>query len=61
MVKDYHAIRQNKNIKIFFSNTELKELYIANYMGNPSSSNYNFNKYLKRLKKLVMIQFLIDL
>lgn len=35
----------------FFSNTELKELYIANYMGNPSSSNYNFNKYLKRLKK----------
>lgn len=37
--------------KDFFSNTELKELYIANYMGNPSSSNYNFNKYLKRLKK----------
>lgn len=37
--------------KDFFTNTELKELYIANYMGNPSSSNYNFNKYLKRLKK----------
>lgn len=37
--------------KDFFDNTELKELYIANYMGNPSSSNYNFNKYLKRLKK----------
>lgn len=29
----------------------LDKLYIASYMGNPSDSNYNFNKYLKRLKK----------
>ena len=35
----------------FFSSTELEELYISNYMEKPSSSNYNFNKYLKRLKK----------
>ena len=43
--------KTKQKYKGFFSNTELKELYIANYMGNPSSSNYNFNKYLKRLKK----------
>ena len=43
--------KTKKKYKDFFSNTELKKLYIANYMGNPSSSNYNFNKYLKRLKK----------
>lgn len=43
--------KTKQKYKDFFSNTELKELYIANYMGNPSSSNYNFNKYLKRLKK----------
>ena len=29
----------------------LKELYISSYMSNLSSDNYNFNKYLKRLKK----------
>ncbi len=29
----------------------LYELYIASYMANLSYSNYNFNKYLKRLKK----------
>ena len=29
----------------------LYKLYIASYMGNPSDSNYNFNKYLKRLRK----------
>ena len=31
---------------------ELQELYIANYLGNLSyTSNYEFNKYLSRLKK----------
>lgn len=31
---------------------QLKTLYITDYMGNPSdASDYNFNKYLKRLKK----------
>ena len=29
----------------------IEELYIMNYMSNPSSDNYNFNRYLKRLKK----------
>lgn len=29
----------------------LKELYITKYMNTPTSSNYEFNKYLKRLKK----------
>lgn len=29
----------------------IKEIYITNYMSNLSDSNYNFNKYLKRLKK----------
>lgn len=35
----------------FFEKIKLKELYITGYMSNPSSDNYNFNKYLKRLKK----------
>ena len=29
----------------------LKNLYIASYMANLSDSNYNFNTYLKRLRK----------
>lgn len=29
----------------------LKNLYITSYMSSPSSSNYNFNRYLKRIKK----------
>lgn len=29
----------------------LYKLYIASYMANSSDSNYNFNKYLKRLRK----------
>ena len=29
----------------------IEKLYIMNYMSNPSSNNYNFNRYLKRLKK----------
>lgn len=29
----------------------LKKLYITSYMSSPSSSNYNFNRYLKRIKK----------
>ena len=29
----------------------LINLYVASYMANLSDSNYNFNKYLKRLKK----------
>lgn len=39
------------------TNTNIKkpniliELYISSYMSNLSSGNYNFNKYLKRLKK----------
>lgn len=35
----------------FFDKINLKELYITDYMATPSSDNYNFNKYLKRLKK----------
>ena len=35
----------------FFEKISLKELYITDYMALPSSNNYNFNKYLKRLKK----------
>lgn len=33
------------------SSLGIDELYIVNYMQTPSSTNYNFNKYLKRLKK----------
>lgn len=29
----------------------VEELYIISYMSTPSSNNYNFNKYLHRLKK----------
>ena len=29
----------------------IDQLYITSYMTNLSSSNYNFNKYLKRMKK----------
>ena len=29
----------------------LNKLYVASYMANLSDSNYNFNKYLKRLRK----------
>lgn len=29
----------------------LSNLYVASYMANLSDSNYNFNKYLKRLRK----------
>ena len=29
----------------------LKEVYITGYMASPSSNNYNFNRYLKRMKK----------
>lgn len=35
----------------YLGNYEIKKLYIASYMSNLSSSDYNFNKYLKRLKK----------
>lgn len=31
--------------------TILDKLYISSYMSNLSSDNYNFNKYLKRIKK----------
>ena len=30
---------------------KLNKLYIVNYLSNPSSSDYELNKYLKRLKK----------
>lgn len=32
---------------------EIKKIYIVGYMEDESSSNYNFNKYLKRMKKSV--------
>ena len=38
----------DNNFSIFSS---LKKIYITNYMSNLSNDNYNFNKYLKRLKK----------
>lgn len=31
---------------------ELEKLYVAKYLGNPTSSSYNLNKYLKRVKKV---------
>lgn len=30
----------------------LETLYVAQYLGNPTSSSYNLNKYLKRVKKV---------
>lgn len=30
----------------------IKKLYIIGYMENPSDSNYNFNRYLKRMRKV---------
>ena len=30
---------------------KLEELYITGYLSTPSSTDYNFNKYLNRLKK----------
>ena len=37
---------------IIKNNTDLKEVYIANYMATPQiDGNYNFNRYLRRMKK----------
>lgn len=33
------------------NNTDLQTIYITSYMASPSSNNYNFNRYLKRMKK----------
>ena len=32
---------------------DLEKLYITNYLAEPSDSNYDFNKYLKRMKKTI--------
>lgn len=47
---DTNLVEVNSN---YYENFKtLKKLYITCYMSNPSSINdYNFNKYLKRLKK----------
>lgn len=37
--------------KTINDNTDLKTIYITSYMASPSSNNYNFNRYLKRMKK----------
>ena len=44
---DIYNITLKSNEKI----GDIKELYLVNYMSSPSSDNYNFNKYLKRIKK----------
>lgn len=44
---DTYKINLSDNEKI----GNIMALYITNYMSTPSSNNYNFNKYLKRLKK----------
>ena len=42
----------NSMISNFYSYIpRLKELYLTEYMASPSSNNYNFNRYLKRMKK----------
>lgn len=33
------------------SNTDLKDVYITNYMATPTSDDYNFNRYLRRMRK----------
>ena len=38
-------------IFLFDIDSDLKELYITSYMSSPIDNNYNFNRYLKRLKK----------
>lgn len=44
-------IRDLDYISLSNKPTILGNLYISSYMSNLSSDNYNFNKYLKRLKK----------
>lgn len=38
-------------IKDAINSTDLKTIYITGYMTSPSNNNYNFNRYLKRMKK----------
>ena len=41
-----------KNItKEIVINTDLKYVYITNYMATPTSDDYNFNRYLRRMRK----------
>ena len=35
-----------------FATFNLSKIYIVGYMSNPSDGNYNFNRYLKRLRKV---------
>lgn len=42
------CVNISNNIK---KNTDLKRVYIVNYMATPTSDNYNFNRYLRRMKK----------
>lgn len=42
---------KNDITSVEFKINGLKNLYIASYMADLSDDNYNFNKYLKRLKK----------
>ena len=52
-IKKINKLQEIENIDSFGAKdiNGLDELYIASYMANLSNSNYNFNKYLKRLKK----------
>lgn len=50
-VFDSTEMTEINNLSNFMSISSLKSLYVTGYMSSPTSSNYNFNKYLKRLKK----------
>lgn len=52
-IKKINKLQEIENIDSFGAKdiNGLDELYIASYMANLSGDNYNFNKYLKRLKK----------
>lgn len=40
-----------KKLSSFSNISSLETLYVTGYMSSPTSDNYTFNKYLKRLKK----------
>lgn len=50
-VFDSTEMTEINNLSNFMSISSLKSLYVTGYMSSPTSNNYNFNKYLKRLKK----------
>ncbi len=49
--KNISSLNNGRITDSVLSYLNIDELYIVSYMASPSSDNYNFNKYLKRLKK----------